>query len=308
MKKIVLFLMGILPVVLMAQQLPQAGQITATNFIWNPAMTAPMNYWEVGAFHRQQWMGFNDAPRTTGVGFQSPIADQNMSIGGFIQHDQIHPLHSNAISFTYAYKLRFNREHQLSIGALVSLSEYHFNRDNVTVNDGTDLLIPTDATTSMSPNAGLGLYYQSYAGSDFEKTYYYAGIGTNQLLPASQFFEGDEVLINFKRAIHGNAVFGARIIKDNFALEPSVWFNYANPKLVNTNVRLHTEYYRTFWAGASFATSGTATFQAGVMLKNGILKDGLLRVGMIATYNLGTLGVYQGTGYEAYIAYRFERD
>ena len=176
MKKIILFFL-LLPFFVQAQQLPEASNFSATNFIWNPAMTAPMDYWEVSGTHRQQWMGFDDAPSTTGVGFQHPFIDQNMSVGGFIQHDRIHPLHSNAISFTYAYKLEFMREHQLSIGALASLSEYHINSDDIVVDNGNDGLIPGDETTQMKSNAGIGLYYQSYNGGDFDKTYYYAGIG-----------------------------------------------------------------------------------------------------------------------------------
>lgn len=306
MKKLLLFFLAI-PFALQAQQLPDASNFSATNFIWNPAMTAPMEYWELSGTHRQQWMGFDDAPRTTSVGFQHPFFEQNMSVGAFIQHDRIHPIHSNAISFTYAYKLRFMQNHQLSIGGLASISEYHVNGDNIEVTDINDGLIPSDETTQMKPNAGIGLYYQSYAGGDFDETYYFAGIAANQLFGSNLLFESDGTPSNIRRTFHGNATFGMRIIRDKIALEPSVWINYAHQKLVNSNFRLNMEYYQTFWAGVSFATSGTAAFQAGVMLKNGFLKDGILRVGTQATYNLGTIGVYQGIGYEFYIAYRFEK-
>ncbi len=308
MKKIILLFLAILPFCAFAQQLPDVAQMSATNFMWNPAMTAPMEYWEAAAFHRQQWSGFEDAPRTTGVSYQHPLLDKNMSLGVFIQHDQVHPLHSNAISFTYAYKLRFAREHQLSIGALGSISEYHINVDDIVTFDDNDLLLLGDETTKMIPNAGFGLYYQSYAGSDFEKTYYYAGIGSNQLFGSNLLFQNSEIPANFKRALHGNAHFGARFIKDKLAIEPSVWLNYAHTGVLTSNFKLQAEYYEGGWAGLSFASSGIAAFQAGVILKGGLLKDGLMRIGMMASYNMGTLGAYQGLGYEFYVAYRFDQE
>lgn len=303
-----LLLFIILPTFLQAQQMQEASIIDATNFIQNPAMTAPLEYWEAAALHRQQWVGFEDAPRTTSASYQHPFVDQNMSMGVFIQHDQVHPLQANSISFTYAYKLKFARQHQLSIGAVGSLTEYHINNGDIVTSDTNDSIIPGDGTSQMIPNAGLGIYYRSYTGGDFDETYYYAGIASNQLLSSDLMFQGEQEPANFRRALHGNAVFGMRIISGDLALEPSVWINYSNPKILDSNVRFKLEYFEKFWTGLGFSTSGNTTFQAGVILKNGFLKDGQLRIGTIVDYNFGTLGAYQGMGYGAYIAYRFENN
>jgi len=311
MQRILLFLLLAIPSFVWGQQLPNASTFSETNYFFNPAMTAPFDYWEVAATYRQQWAGFNDAPRTAGVGVQYPFVDQNMSIGAFIMHDETMPIVSNAISFSYAYKIRTGlfRDDQLSLGLLGTFSEYQVDSRGIVVNDAIDSSLPSDEVSQIVPNAGFGIYYQSYSLSDFAENYFYLGGGVNQLFGSDLIFESDEDPTNIKRALHGNAIVGFRFIKDKLALEPSVWANYAHKNLYDINLGMKFEQYKTFWLGLAFSSSQTATLQAGVILQNDkFLKDGLLRIGTLATYNRGSAGQYQGLGYECYIAYRFEQD
>lgn len=310
MKKILLYLLLVSPIALFAQQLPYASSFSETNFIWNPALTATAEYWEVAATYRQQWSGFNDAPRTATASVQYPFLDRNMSIGASIMHDETLPLKFNAISFSYAYKLQLGifNEDQLSIGLMGTMSEYEVDSRSIIVNDAADFLLPSDEASKIIPNAGAGIFYRTYAYSDFDRNYVYGGVGVNQLFGSNLNFDTDGNPTNLKRELHGNAILGARFINDILALEPTVWLNYASKNLYNVNLGVKVERYESFWAGLSFSSDQTATLQAGVILKNGLLKDGLLRIGTLATYNRGTVGQYQGLGYEFYIAYRFEQD
>lgn len=310
MKKLLLYLFIALPFALMGQQLPYASTFTETNFIWNPAMTAQGDYWEIAANYRQQWASFNDAPRTATASVQYPFVDNNMSVGASIIHDETHPLRFNSITFSYAYKLKLNLLHrdQLSLGLMATMSEFEVDSRSIVVNDEVDFLLPSDETSKIKPNAGAGIYYRSFADSDFDRNYFYAGVGVNQLLASKLNFDSDGSPTNLQRALHGNAVIGGRLINDILALEPTVWLNYSNKNLYNINLGVKVERYESFWAGISFSSNQTATLQAGVILKNGLLKDGLLRIGTLATYNRGSVGQYQGLGYEFYIAYRFEQD
>lgn len=299
-----------MPFALNAQQLGYGSNFSEVDFMWNPAMTATLSSWELGATYRQQWLGFEDAPITGAASFQFPFIDKNMSMGTYITLDRTHPLKSNAIAFTYAYKLRLNifDEDQLSIGVMASLSEMHIDSKRIVVNDYNDELLPNDESSQISPNGGFGIYYQSYAGSDFEDTYFYLGAALNQFLGSDLIFNSDGFPTNLKRTIHGNAIFGLRVINDYLAFEPSAWVNYSQPNIYNVNIGIKIENYESFWAGASFSTNRTLSVQAGLILKKGLLKDGLLRIGTLATYNIGKVGPHQGVGYECYIAYRFDQE
>jgi len=312
MKKIILYCLLAMPFTLLGQQLPYASNFSATNFIFNPAMTAPLEYWEMAATYRQQWAGFEDAPRTATASIQYPFVGRNMSLGASIMHDETHPLTFNSISFSYAYKLRIGlfQDDQLSLGLLGTFGEYQVDSKSIVVNDDTDFLLPEDETSKIIPNAGFGVYYRTYADGDFDRSYVYGGVGVNQLFASNLVFEADTDPTNLKREMHGNAILGAKIIRDYLALEPTIWLNYANQNLYNINLGVKFERYESFWIGLAYSSSQTATLQAGVILKDdllGFLKDGHLRIGTMATYNSGSVRQYQGLGYEFYIAYRFDQ-
>ncbi len=307
MKNILLLLL-FLPTLAFSQQLAHKSAFNEIGFVWNPAMTASNEFMEFGATFRQQWMGFQDAPRTATLGMQFPFLDNNMSLGGFIMVDQTKPLRTNSLSVTYAYKLELGLADydQLSIGFLGTISESHIDNRNVIVNDIDDELLPNSTSTKIIPNAGFGLYYTSYSKGMFDENYFFAGLGANQLIPINLTYGTSETATNLKRVIHANALFGYRFINEDIAIQPSAWANYAADNLFNVNLGIKMERYQSFWAGLSYSTDQTISMQAGVILKNDFLKDGTLRIGTLGTYNVGRVGQYQGLGYEVYVAYRFE--
>jgi len=103
------FALFLLPLGANAQQLPDRSPFTDISFVWNPAMTAVWDYWELAANYRQQWVGFEDAPLTASLAVQYPFPKFNTSIGGFFFHDETRPLQSNVVGFNYAYKMKAQR-------------------------------------------------------------------------------------------------------------------------------------------------------------------------------------------------------
>jgi len=291
-----------------SQQLPYRSIFNETSFMANPAMTSRFDFMEIGATYRQQWMGFNDAPRTAAINMQFPFANQNMAIGSFITHDNTNPLRYNAISFTYNYKfeLGLSKGDRLAIGILGTLSEFQLRGNNIVVNDTDDVLIPGNESSTIQPNIGGGIFYQSYGEGNFEENSFFFGLAATQLLRNELRFDDFTSPYSITREIHGNALVGIRLVYNDIYLEPSAWVNYAVTNIINANVSIKMEKENSFWAGLAFASNSTASFQAGVILKNGWLKDGTLRIGTLGTYNVGSNGNYQGFGYEFYMAYRFE--
>lgn len=310
MRKIQYLFFGLflLPMALRSQQLPDRSPFGEMAFVWNPAMTALYNYWELGAGFRQQWVGFKDAPQTTTLSVQYPIEKQNASLGGFYMNDAIRPIKSNAFAFTYAYKASpgFKRGDQLSIGIMVSLTHVFLDGLDLVVNDEDDELLPSGENNKVSPNAGLGVFYTNNARDPFDKNSLFAGIGFNQLIPVNLAFVESGTMANLKRVLHGNAVFGARIVNKEIMLEPSLWVNYSAANLLNANLSLRMEKRDAFWAGLTYTTNQTVAIQVGSIFTKGLAKDGTIRAGLLGSYNIGSFGRARGVGYECYIAYRFE--
>ncbi len=303
---LILFFLGTTFMCVAQQQLERSAY-DSNAFIWNPAMTSINDYWEVGANYRQQWAGFDDAPRAITASIQYPFQEKNMSLGMYLLNDQTHPLIFNAIGFTYNYQLKLNlaKEDYLSIGILGSYGEYRVDMKNIVTSDGADPLTPTSGGSMIIPNLGAGLFYTTNKDK-FDNSTLYVGVSASQLLSSDLILEGADQDINLERVPHANVILGATIlIERDLYFEPSVWANYASPNIFDVNLGARIEQENIFWAGANFTTSQTLSAQGGIILTDGLFEDGQLRIGGLATYNVGKLGSALGVGYEFYLAYRF---
>ena len=294
-----------------AQQLPDRNYYRGMNFVWNPAMTGDGQYWEILANYRRQWLGFEDAPRTSSVAAHYPFVDFNMSLGGFFVHDYTAPLRNTLIGTTYAYHLEVGlfRDDRLSLGIMGVISQFMIDAVEIEVIDPDDTLLPTGEQAEFFVNAGGGFYYVSHynRSSRFDKSYFFIGAAANQALPSDLRFTDSPDKVNYKRAIHANATIGGRVVNDNFFIEPYVWVNYAAPNIFNFNLGFNTEVYSTLWGGLNYSTNETFSIQGGYIIADGLLTDeSTLRIGTIASISLGNLGKPRGISYDFILAYRFD--
>ena len=305
MKVLYTFILILLPIFAFSQQLPYGSNFTENQFAANPAITAGSNFMEINANYLQQWLGFNDAPRTARVYGQFPL--ENMGIGGLMQFDKTGPFQASKFALTYAYKIPIGitSNDRLTIGVMGSISEYQVNQEEVVATSQTDIFLPVETNSQLTPNASAGVYYTTNGEDDFDNNSFYIGLAANQLISGNVPVFGNGVEGNLKQRIHANATAGVRIINNELALEPSVWVNYAQDNIYNFNMALRMEKYESFNAGLIYSSNQTLGLQLGMSIKNDLLKDGVLRVGVLGNYNIGKVGGYQGLGYEFVVGYRF---
>lgn len=307
--KLTILIVCLAPLAAQAQQLAQRSPFSETSFMWNPAMTAPFDYWEMGVNYRQEWMGFNDAPRTATLQVEYPFAPENMSMGGYFIHDNTSPITLNTAGFTYAYRLQLGRRtglEQLSIGLNATLSHVYVNAMDLVVNDPDDQLLPSGENNKISPNIGFGLFYTSYSRDDFSRTFFFAGFAVNQILPLSVVLDDFGGSANLERALHGNMIIGTRIVNGGMFIQPSAWVDFSVPSIISSNLNVKLEVEEAFWAGLNYSTTQTVSIQGGVIVHNDFTQDGTMRIGTSASYNVGQFGKLRGLGFEFYLAYRFE--
>ncbi len=290
-----------------AQQLPDRSLFLETAFLWNPAMTGLEPYWEVSAVYRQQWLGFDNAPRTASVAIQYPMPKSNSAIGGYFMSDYINPLVVNHFAFQYAYKLRFgdSKNQQFSLGISATVQHLLWDAVNVVVNDPDDPLAPAGDFNTLGPNAGAGLFYTTNARQYDKRSALYIGASVQQAAPMNVVFKNNNSPANLRHTLHAHAIAGGRFTSGNMRWEPSFWVHYAAPGIANGYFHLRMESYDALWAGLSYGTNQTIGIQAGVVLKKGFTKDGQMRIGAAGSFNIGTFGQFRGPGYEFMATYRF---
>lgn len=297
-----------------AQQLPARSPFASNNFIWNPAMTAVEDYWEVGVTHQQEWVGFEDAPETTTIYGQYPVLKENFSLGGFLVLDEIKPIRNNTLALTYAYKLKFGprkrrrsgprTQAQLSLGLMLAMQQVFIDGGDYIVRDAGDPLQPVGELNEFVPNVGLGVFFASRPTGPNDKSFFYAGAGTNQILPQDITFRETLPTGNLERAFHGNATIGYRSVGTNFVIEPSFWLNTAGKNISNSQVNLNIEYPKAFWGGLSYSLNQTLALQLGYLLPGGFTDTDTIRLGLLGSFNMGGFGPARGLGYGFYVAYR----
>lgn len=308
MKKLVIYILLFIPMMLSAQQYPITNTLRHAEFMWNPAMTGVNEQAEIGVSLRQQWLGFAGAPTTGLLAGQKTLSKSNMGFGGVITFDKTGPLSFVGINAAYNYKfsLNLNDDDQLSIGLLASAGQYRYDGSLAKVSDIDDDLLINAASTQFNFNAGVGVFYSSVPDYKQNESNFYFGIGAPQLLPSKLSFSGNSNEVKLKRSLHANAIAGFKLANDEFFTEHTAWLNYADAKLYNLSYQFKFEQIDAFWASMYINTNFTTGVNCGFIWKNDLFKDnGQLRIGIAGMYNLSTNGRYQGFSYEVMTAARF---
>src|SRR5688500_8253737 len=117
MKKIFMTL-GLLGAVmaLEAQQDPQYSLYQFNQLVINPAYAGARDALQVIAAHREQWLGFPGAPRTTCFSAHGPVLNRKLGVGLTIVNDEIGPRNVISAYGNVAYILKLSSTLKLSFG------------------------------------------------------------------------------------------------------------------------------------------------------------------------------------------------
>ena len=91
MKKTSLLFVSIFTVsMLYGQQLPQLTQFMINDYAINPAIAGMNDYYQIKTSVRNQWVGIEDAPKTTLLSIYGKSND-HVGLGGLVFNDQAGP-------------------------------------------------------------------------------------------------------------------------------------------------------------------------------------------------------------------------
>ena len=304
-----------------AQQTASWSSFYENGFIWNPALTARWNAWELSATLRQEWSGFQDAPEYGTVGFQYPFIRNKIktTIGAYAETDKVGPYESVGLGGTYTYKLYTGlfgiRDGVLTLGLGAKINQFRFNALNLVSYDGieSDFTIPEDGYKYYRPNVSFGVFYNSVSDFYSHFPHFYFGASITNALPY-----GSEIppYGSWQSVPHVHLHGGMRLKKSKRSdsyVEPSVMVSYAYTKVINVMANVRYEKEQKYWAAIGGVSNGEVFAQAGLIFNDQsvlgwLVNDGLLRIGTKVDYSLGSIGQFAGMGYEAYVAYMFSEE
>lgn len=143
------------------------------NSFYNPAATGTKDVHGITGIFRKQWFGYDGAPTTGGIVYDTRLNDKNMGLGGYVFTDKIGATLMTNIAANYSYSLRLNSDLQLAFGidGGVDIYSTDFNR---LVYWEDDAMFDGQVANGVVPRAGVGAHLYN--------SKFYAGISVPRLL------------------------------------------------------------------------------------------------------------------------------
>ena len=144
-----------------SQQDPQFSQQMFTRLSTNAGFAGASEYLCATVMNRQQWVGFDGAPKTTLVTIDAPIkimgGDHTIGLGATIMADKLGFESTFAAKLAAAYRLNLG-EGNLGLGLDFGILQKTLNGTFVAI-DQNDNLIPLSKSQDMKPDLGFGAHY-----------------------------------------------------------------------------------------------------------------------------------------------------
>jgi type IX secretion system PorP/SprF family membrane protein len=160
MKKIISLIVVICGVFnyLYSQENPLITQQWYSRINHNPASVGNNDAWDIFIVHRNQWMGFKNAPKTTMLNLHTSINEFSSGVGLSLAYDMENPALTSIIGkILYSYRINITEASQLSFGLGVDVINRSIDPNKLTVVTYPDpeLGFEKEARTSLGIDFGL---------------------------------------------------------------------------------------------------------------------------------------------------------
>lgn len=167
MKRIILLLIFVWPILLYAQQRPIQSLYMFDPVLVNPAYAGTHVQLSATAIYRNQWVNFDGAPRTLTSSIHSGFKKARVGLGILFSNDQIGVHTDNSLYFMYSYKIPLSKRKEnasvLSMGIQGGFNSLKSNYFKTSPRDDYE----GGAISKFNPNFGAGVFFRNkkiYAG------------------------------------------------------------------------------------------------------------------------------------------------
>jgi type IX secretion system PorP/SprF family membrane protein len=268
-----------------AQQQAHLTQYFDNYLYANPAYAGSSGMLNVSGIHREQWVGFEGAPRTSILGFNMPLKYESVGIGANVIRDEIGPTSNMQLQLSASYRLKFNEKNYLSFGLNAGfglMSSITSSLISTIENDPSKL---TNQQNRFMPNMGAGLLYKRerlFVGFSAPKLFQSSLDGTDNNLEKRHFFTQIGGVINLDEA---------------WKLRPSTQLIFISGAPINLDLSLTTIYQERFIFGTMYRLQSAF----GIFVQYQI--NDKFRVSLASDFSTQAIRSYNYGTYELGLAY-----
>ena len=258
------------------------SQYMFNSLLINPAYAGSNDALELTALNRNQWAGFDGAPRTSTFSAHSPLRNKKINLGLTLIDDRFGLTHQDKLNLIYAYRIEFSKS-ALFLGVQAGINIMKTNYSQVSTTSSGDQVFSGPDTKSLTPEAGFGIYYRS--------DHFYAGLSAPALYPANSL----ERIYEHPSLVSTGYVFD---LPSYFKIKPSLLLRYIPASPVEADLNL-TVYYKSFGLGISYRTRDAVAFFGEVNI------NAQMKAGYSYDLTLSKIGTISRGSHEIMLKYEF---
>lgn len=296
-----IFLLFCASAVVMGQHDPQFSQNMFNQLASNPGFAGSSGMVNVSAINRQQWMGFEGAPKTTVFGADAAINlfGWDSGVGIVVMNDEIGFYNDLHLSVNYSYQVEL-AEGAIGFGVSLGLVNQVFDGTKIYLpsngngnsyhNIAKDALLPQAKVNGTAIDMGMGVF--------LERKNYYMGLSVLHLNKPKPNFK-DEFQSYLKQTIFLTGGYRYKLQDKPIVLLPSVFIKSDLASMqadVNINVMVKNKY----WGGLTYRYQDAIVVLAGMELNNG------LRFGYSYDITTSEMATVSSGSHEFMVGYSFD--
>lgn len=272
-----------------AQQLPINTNYVLNNYAYNPAVAGSKPHPVANVNYRNQWVGFQDAPKTYMVSLYSTVGKQKkVAVGALVNADNTGLISKTSGYLTFGYHIKLNKTYKLGLAVSAGMVQYRIKLYDARVADtGDDLLTGNILSNNVfDSNGGLYLYSDNL----------FFGVSTYQYLGNKITWKDSQS--NLAQHMYATLGYTFKLSK-KISLQPSALLKYSKPTPLQPEFSLRMIYKNLFWIGGSYRTKESASALVGFTIKD------KLTIGY--SYDLLTSKIrrYSSGSHEIMLSYQF---
>ncbi|HJW29220.1 MAG TPA: type IX secretion system membrane protein PorP/SprF [Saprospiraceae bacterium] len=284
-----------------AQQQPLHTMFMYNKLLVNPAYAGYHEHPCVNAIVREQWIGFDGAPKSQSFSIHGPLSSQRIGVGLNIQRRSIGVSSSTTVDGIYDYRLPMgNGILSLGVQASARFLKVDYNDPAVkTVQDiAIDPGVESVSDSKFLANVGAGIYYSTPS--------FYAGISSPRLMNSDIDFEVNN-LFTAKEQAHFYLMTGIALpLTYKLSFVPQIMVRYVNPAPVSIDLNLGLRWREDYAVAVTLRKGGVDNklLESVDLIASAKVLRGL-RVGASYDFTLSDLRRYSDGSLEVMMMYCF---
>jgi type IX secretion system PorP/SprF family membrane protein len=252
---------------------------------FNPAYAGSSDAFAASIVYRQQWTGFDGAPKTEVLSAHAPLKNDRVALGLLVYNDAYGVTNNTGLFLNYAFRIHLKKG-ILSLGLKAGGYMQSENLNSVITDQANDPVFADGSKKVTVPNCGAGIFYY---GERFYTGFSIPGFLSSR---AGKIYHD---FANYNFMLTSGVLFS---LSQHVKFSPSFLLNYSLPTNIQLDLTGNMMFWNFVWIGGSWRmqdNSGVAMIQFQISPQIGI--------GYSFDYSFGDLNKFNNGSHEVMLVW-----